>query len=216
MSLEPEHAGEVRVLQLVVAGIVEVTEPPVVRVQSLDRDRRLHMLRAVGRTQCVGQVKSIHLDDGGPAQHELFSHLRREGAPYVQLEHGDPVEHVEIGGRKLEKRPLIAFESYREREWHCRERIGAGGMQQLYPEVNVAVGFWPRAVHAVKRMPHISIGVEIPKAKVHSPSASRTNGIHFVRQKPCCRNSIWKWSSSASMRFTLACEVRPASKRSLW
>ena len=70
----------------------------------------------------------------------------RQRAPHVQLEDLDAVERVEVGERKFEERPLIAFEIHGERERQRGQRLDAARVQQLDPEVDVAVRFGPGAL----------------------------------------------------------------------
>ena len=108
-------------------------------------------------------MERIDFDERRTAQRQLLLDVRDERPPDVQLEDVDAVQRVEIGERKLEERPLVAFEIDGKRERQRRERLDARGVQQLDPEVDVAVGLRPGAVAAVKGMARVGRGIERPE-----------------------------------------------------
>jgi hypothetical protein len=161
--------------------------PPYTRVVSLDFEDHPFERTRFDKPCALCGAEGVYLDDYGSTQEQLFGNVNRQRQPDVQLEHVNAVQVLEIGRRELEERPLIALHVDTEGEGQGSQGLGAGGVEQLDPEVHVAVRFRPGSVGPVKCMTRISARVEIPDAKRHSSRASRAEDGHVKRSKPCWR-----------------------------
>src|SRR4051812_1841332 len=101
-------------------------------------------------------MERIDFNDGGASHRELLVNVVYQPAPDVQLDDLDPIEGIEIGEREFEEGPLVPLEVDRNRERQGRVRIETSRVQQLYPQIDVAVRLEPDAVIRMDRMTHVS------------------------------------------------------------
>ena len=118
------------------------------------------MLLAVTSACCIREVVGVRLDDHRPAETELLEDVLGERAVDDELLHLEPVQACEILGRRLEERPLVAFEVDHGAERQHGQRLEPLGMQQLDPEVGVAVRFLKLPLRRVELVRAIGRRVE--------------------------------------------------------
>ena len=116
------------------------------------------MLALVRRAGRVGQIERIELHQYGPAAADLLLDMRTSGRQMASSCTSRPYSSIQDRVRKLEERPLVAFEIDRQRERQRRDGLKAPGVQQLDPYVDVAVRFGPDALLAMDRMPLVAAG----------------------------------------------------------
>ena len=113
----PKMPGVVVAVELVVARVVEVAEPPI-------RSRSI-MFGTIVVLTCsmlvrdpggVGEVEGVDLGGEQPAHLELLLDVVLEPAPRVHLGDVEAVERSQVLERELEELPLVALEVDRERE----------------------------------------------------------------------------------------------------
>ena len=156
-ALETEHAGEVVAGKLVVAGVVEVAEPPRARASSawiaIDV---LTCSRAIGRARRVGQVERVDFHDRRAARGRAAPRRGRQRPPDVQLEHLHAVERVrDRRAGNLKNVHWSPSTSTASVNGSAASGSSAGRVQQLDPEIDVAVRLGPGAVAAVQRMTRV-------------------------------------------------------------
>ena len=147
-----EDAVEVGAVEREITGVVKVSESLRRPIDSLDRYRRLGMLDAVRYACRVGKMKRVDLDEHDPSERYLLDDVSHDRPPDRELLYVDAVQVLKISERRLEERPLIALEVWKQREAHARQRIEPQRVQQLDPEVDVAVGLGPGSIGRVKRV----------------------------------------------------------------
>ena len=83
-----------------------------------------------------------------------------ERPPDVELLHVDTVELAELIVRRLEEGPLIAFEVDGDRERHDRKWLETERMEQLNPNVDVAILLHPDALFGMQRVARVTRHVQ--------------------------------------------------------
>ena len=137
---EMEDALVVLAVELVEPGVVEVAHPAAVQVDRLGDHRALDVIAAIARRRRVGEEPRVELDDDRPAVVDLLGDLDRQRPVGLHLVDVDPEERLEILGRGLEERPLVALEVGSDEAAERRERLVAVGVEELDHDVHVAVG----------------------------------------------------------------------------
>src|ERR1700730_8374322 len=74
---------------------------------------------------------------------KVFHRMVEQWTPDVQLLDIEPVESLEVFVRRLEERPLVALEVDRHRERHHRVGLETQSVDQLDPDVDVAILLGP-------------------------------------------------------------------------
>jgi hypothetical protein len=143
---EAEDPRVVVAAELVVARVVEIPEPSIRAIEHVRHDRGLDVIELVRDARGIGKVEGVDLGRQQPAHLELFLDVVLQAAPRVHLGDIDPVERPQILGRELEELPLVALEVDGERERQRGPVVETQRVQQLDPEVDVAVGLGPYAV----------------------------------------------------------------------
>ncbi len=158
--VQVEQAVEILALQPEEAGIVEIVEPLGLKVQPVDRHRRLAVLLAVGDAAGVRHVEAVHLDEAEAPARDLRFDMALHPVEDGKLGRADAVERFEVFQRHLEEGELVALEILCQRETEHRLGPGAEGVQHLDPEVDIAVCLRPRALGVVQRVRPVGRGVE--------------------------------------------------------
>ena len=153
---------------------------------------RLGVGDAVRDTRRVGQEPGVRLHDEQPPQLELLDGVVEGGAPDVHLGHLQPEERPEILGRELEEGPLVALEVGADGEGGRGQGIETQGVEQLDPEIDVAIGLGPRPLGGVERMRSVAGRIDRhhpqPGPRAHGQSRSRAAAGQSAGCIPCVRN----------------------------
>jgi hypothetical protein len=139
---------------------VEVAHALPLEVDRLDGDRALFVLLQVAAPGCVRQVVRVDLDDHRSPELQLDRDVLGQRPVDDELLHLQPVESREILERRLEERPLVALEVDCDAVREHRERLEAVSMEQLDPEIRVAVRLRELAVGEMERMRSVGGGLE--------------------------------------------------------
>ena len=94
---------------------MEVAQALAGRVDRLGDHRRLHVLATVAGGGRVGQVPGVELDDDRAPRCDLLGDLLGQRPVGLHLVDVDAEQGLEVLGRGLEERPLVALEVHRER-----------------------------------------------------------------------------------------------------
>jgi hypothetical protein len=112
---------------------VKVADGALAEVDALNPDRRLAVLSPIADAGGIGKIIGVNFDQhDAPAEH-LLGHVVEQAPPDVQLLDVEPVQRGQVGGRRLEKQPLIALEVQAHGEGEQRVRIVAQRMHDLDP-----------------------------------------------------------------------------------
>ncbi len=133
---EAEQVIEIVSAKLEITRVMEVSEPPCVRVERLNADRAFDVFAPVRRAGRIRKKERIDFDERGATQLELYVDVFEQRVPDVQLDHVYTVQPVEIFKREFEERPLVAFEIHCQRERQCGDRIRAPDVQQFDPQIH--------------------------------------------------------------------------------
>src|SRR5262249_23510941 len=154
---------------------------------------------------------------------DLLDRALERPAPRLQLLGVEAVGVPQLGERGLVEGPLVALEVDGGRERQARDRIQAERVEELEPDVDVAVGLHPAAAVAVQRVRHVGVGVDAAEGRDHAWSCVRTASGQPAGSKPCVRNSASAMRSSPKpmqpVFAVLPSAVRMAKtrpKRSWW
>ena len=139
----------------------------------------------------VGQPERVGLGaDRACRRARCSTRVLEQRPPDVQLLHVDAVELAQVVVRRLEERPLIAFEVDGDRERQHRQRIEPERVQHLDPDVDVAVLLGPRrarracsACRCVGRRRRARAG-RATRLTAHGQSCARTAAGHSSGSKP--------------------------------
>src|SRR2546421_8470578 len=104
--------------------------------------------------------------------------MRNQRTPDGKLLHVQSVQFVRVKQRTLEKCPLVALEVDGQRKRQRRNRLIAERVQQLDPDIHVAVRLGPGASLLMDRVTLVGAGVEREnpihdKSGTPRPSAGR-------------------------------------------
>src|SRR6266487_6045475 len=99
--------------------------------------------------------------------------MHNQRTPDGKLLHVQSVKFVHVKQWTLEKRPLVAFEVDRQRKRQRRNRLIAERVQQLDPDIHVAVRLGPGASLLMDRVTPVSAGVEGKNPLRHKSSTPR-------------------------------------------
>ena len=184
LATDAQRVAVVVTVHFVVPLVVEVAHPLVLGVDRLDGDRALLVLLSIAAPGRVGQVVGVCLDDHRPAEIELLDDVLGERAVDHELLHLEPVQPGEVFGRRLEERPLVAFEVDRDAEREHRQRLESLGVQQLDPEIRVAVGLGELPVGRVQLVRAVGRGVEAEQRR-HVRRLRPDGGVRAPRPASC-------------------------------
>ena len=238
---QAEHSVEILAVQLVHARVVQVLHHPARPVHPGGHDGGLDVLGPVGGAGRVGQPPAVHLDGEEQAPRRAGLDGVEHRAPHVLLGHLQAVEPAQILRRRLEECPLHTVVVGRERAGERGHRIEPQRMQQLGPQVRVAVGLQPdprRVMHRTRTVVcRFSKDLKVRRIG-RCRNLRRTGGPHRARgqtaaavsdsiscwmasidakvdlRRASSGNSTSNSSSKASMTFTVACDVSPCWYRS--
>src|SRR5665213_24614 len=206
---QPKDAVEILAGQLEVAGIVKVTQRRGVRLERLWNDRRLRVNLAVRHTRGVGKPKRIDLYGEQATPAELVENVLDQGPPNGHLRHIDAVQRAQVFGWVLEESPLVAFEVSTQCARARGYRVEIEAVQDLDPQIEVAVGLGPCAIDAVQSVrlkrrqrhrferdsrPGHPAKSACPDACHHDQSRPRSGAGHRAESRPCV------WSRASAMR----------------
>ena len=183
-----EQLREVLAVQGVVARVVEVPEPSRREVEFVQHDGGLAVGVLVVGAGGVGQPEGIGLDAEQLACPEVLDRVGQHRAPDGEFLDVDAIERTQIAQRRFEEGPLVTFEIHPEHERQARARLQALRVEQLDPQVGVAVLLDPDAVGAVQRMAAM-IGRTQPRQDGQTThhagqSRARTPAGHVLGSKP--------------------------------
>ena len=140
----------------------------------------------------VGEEPRVGLHDEQPTELELLLGVVERRAPDVELGHLQPEERAQVLGRELEEGPLVALEVRAEGEGGGGQRVEAEGVEQLDPQIDVAVGLRPRPLAGVQRMGAVAGAIDLqqlgPGPRAHGQSRSRAAFGQSSGLTPCVRN----------------------------
>ena len=94
----------------------------------------------------------VDLDEHRAAARGLDCGVAIEPAVDGELLEAQTVQRLDVGHGRLEEGELVAFEVLAQGEAEHRLRLEPAPVQQLDPEIDVAVGLRPGAVLGVERM----------------------------------------------------------------
>src|SRR5579862_7122839 len=178
-----EDAGEIRSLELEVAGVVEVAETPFLAVDELGHDPRLHMVDPIADARGVGEVEGVDLHGD-----EVALDVVDDRPPDVDLEDLHPEQVPEILGRELEQCPLGAVEVGAQGEGTGGQGLVAERVEDLDHHVEPAVRLGPVTVGGVQLVRVVRGGVEVEDSVHHGHSTPRTEVGQVFGSNPCRRN----------------------------
>src|SRR5438046_8744874 len=115
----------------------------------------------------------MQLGQDGPASLHLSLDMRNQRTPDGKLLHVQSVKFIHVKQWTLEKRPLVAFEVDRQRKRQRRNRLIAERVQQLDPDIHVAVRLGPGASLLMDRVTLVGAGVERENPLRHKSGTPR-------------------------------------------
>src|SRR5581483_6659170 len=154
-QIQPEGAGEILALELVIAGVVKIAQAAVRQVQVIQHNRGFRVLTPVVRSRGIGQPERIRLGGDQLAGAEIFLRMLEQGPPDIQFLDIDSVELAQLAMRRLEEGPLVALEVDCGHERQHGPGLQAQGVNHLDPDVHNTVLFHPRATLRVEHIARV-------------------------------------------------------------
>ncbi len=105
--------------------------------------------------------RRVDFDGDEAPGRQVIDDMLQDCAPGVHFVYTDAEERLQIFRRELKERPLLGLEVGCEREGGRGQRFQAEGVQNLNPQVDVAIRLVPDAFGPVQRMRLVGRGIEV-------------------------------------------------------
>jgi hypothetical protein len=136
LFLQPEQVHDVVTARLDAAAAAEAGDAARIEIDLGQHERRLDVVAAIVGAFGAGQPERIDLQGQQATGAQVFDRMLGERAPDHEVLHVDAVQRSQLVARRLERRPLVAFEIEGEGAWPKRLRLEAQRHQNLDPQID--------------------------------------------------------------------------------